>query len=52
MALKVMRGGSIIAAGLLETKQDDICMPSRAASGGGDQQERSVVNKSPMVLRS
>src|SRR6266446_852622 len=50
---KVMRGGAIIAPDLLKLNSTDICMPSRAASAaGGDQQERSAANKSPMVLRS
>jgi hypothetical protein len=48
-----MRGGAIIAPDLLKLNSTVICMPSRATSaGGGDQQERSAANKSPMVLRS
>src|ERR1700704_2087719 len=50
---KVVRGGAIIAPDLLKLNSTDICMPSRATSaGGGDQQERSAANKSPMVLGS
>ena len=50
---KVMRGGAIITPDLLKLNSTDICMPSRAASAaGGDQQERRAANKSPMVLRS
>src|SRR5258708_39202072 len=50
---KVMRGGAITAPDLLKLNNTDICMPSRATSaGGGDQQERTAANKSPLALKS
>ena len=48
-----MRGAPMISPERLKLKRTDICMPSRASSaGGGDQQERSAANRSPMVSRS
>ena len=50
---KVRRGVAMISPERLKLKRTDICMPSRALSaGGGDQQERSAANRSPMVSRS
>src|ERR1700710_371515 len=50
---KVRRGAPISSPLRLKLKRTDICMPSRALSaGGGDQQDRKAAKRSPMVSRS
>ncbi len=49
----VTRGVPMISPDRLKLKRTDICMPSRAEeASGGDQQDRSAANRSPMLSRS